>query len=77
MNTAFIATGTASVRPRPRRHSTIFGQMTRAGLALVAWSRGAEQSYSREELAYLHERRREAERLREERFRDVALARLI
>ncbi len=76
MDTALIASGSASIRPR--RQSTLLERISRrAGLALVAWSRGAEQRHSREYLAELHERRREAERLREERFRDVALARLV
>jgi hypothetical protein len=49
----------------------------RAGVALVTWSRAAEQRHTREQLAELHERQQMAERLREERFRDVALSRLM
>jgi hypothetical protein len=73
MNTAVIAPGTAS---RPIRPSTLAERfLRRAGLAF-AWSRTARRPQSREELAVLHERRREAERLREENFRDITLARL-
>ena len=73
MNTAVIAPGTAS---RPIRPSTLAERfLRRAGLAL-AWTRTRSPRYSRDELAVLHERRREAERLREENFRSVTLARL-
>ncbi|RZS68658.1 hypothetical protein EV187_1092 [Agromyces ramosus] len=76
MNTALVGAGHVTVRPIG--HSTLLQRISRrAGLALVAWSRGAEQRHSREELAELHERRQEAERLREERFRNVAMARMI
>ena len=76
MNTALVGAGHVTVRPIG--HSTLLQRISRrAGLALVALSRGAEQRYSREELAELHERRQEAERLREERFRNVAMARMI
>jgi hypothetical protein len=47
----------------------------RTGLALLAWSRTVEHRRSREYLAELHERRREAERLRDEMRRDIHLAR--
>lgn len=76
MNTALVGAGHVTVRPIG--HSTPLQRISRrVGLALVTWSRGAEQRYSREELAELHERRQEAERLREERFRNVAMARMI
>jgi hypothetical protein len=76
MNTALIASGPASVRPI--RHMPLIERISRStGLALVAWSHRAEQRRSREYLAELHERRQEAERLRAERFRAVAVSRLI
>lgn len=76
MNTALTAAGGVAVRPH--RGSTLVERMARrAGVALVAWSRGVEHRHSREQLAELHERRLEAQRLREERFRDVALSRLM
>ena len=76
MNTALIATGPASVRPI--RHTPLIERISRRmGLALVAWSHRAEHRRSREYLAELHERRQEAERLRAERFRAVAVTRLI
>ena len=81
MNTALVGAGHVSVRPVG--HSTLVQRISRrTGLALVAWSRsrtqgrGAER-YSREELAELHERRLVAEQLREERFRAVALGRMV
>lgn len=76
MNTALTAAGGVTVRPH--RDSPLVERVARrAGVALVAWSRGVEQRHSREQLAELHERRLEAARLREERFRDVTLSRLI
>ena len=81
MNTALVGAGHISVRPVG--HSTLVQRISRrTGLALVAWSRSRTQSrnaerYSREELAELHERRLVAEQLREERFRAVALGRMI
>ena len=75
MNTALTAGGAVTVPPR--RQETIFQRMSRRGrAALGAWSRRAEQRYSREELAELHERRQEASRLRDETFRNVAVTRL-
>ncbi|RXZ72701.1 hypothetical protein [Agromyces albus] len=68
MNTALIATGTASARPAG--HETLIERISR----LV---RPAPVEQSREQLAELHERQREAARLREERFRDVAVSRLV
>ena len=76
MNTALIGAGHVSVRPVG--HANLFQRISRsAGLALVALSRSAEQRHSREELAELHERRLVAEQLREERFRAVALGRMV
>jgi hypothetical protein len=76
MDTALIASGPASVRPMP--HTTLLERISRrAGLALVAWSQRAEHRRSREYLAEQHERRVVAERLREERFREVALGRMV
>ena len=73
MNTAVIAPGTAPSRPiRPSTLAQRF--LRRAGLVL-AWSRTGGPRYSRDELAVLHERRLEAERLREDNFRGVTLAR--
>jgi hypothetical protein len=53
------------------------GLAQRIGLRLVAWSRADEQRHSREYLADLHERRVEAERLRNERFSNVAVGRFM
>lgn len=76
MDTALIASGPASVRPMP--HTTLLERISRrTGLALLAWSRMAGQRPSHEDMAALHERQREADRLREERFRAVAVNRLI
>jgi hypothetical protein len=76
MDAAFIASGSASARSLAG--GTLLERISRrTGLALLAWSRTVEHRHSREYLAELHERRREAARLREERFRDVALTRLI
>ena len=76
MNTALVGAGHVSVRPVG--HPTFVQRISRRlRLALVAWSRGIEHQQTREELAELHERRRDAERLREERFRNVAMARMI
>jgi hypothetical protein len=73
MNTAVI-TPDALPGGRQIRHSTLAGRLLRrVGLAL-AGNRTAQ--LSREELATLNERRREAEQLREANFRNVAFARL-
>ncbi|WP_136708156.1 hypothetical protein [Agromyces sp. H66] len=74
MPTPLIATGSVPVVPH-RDASFIERISLRAGLALVAWSRRAERRGSREQLAELHERRREADRLRTELQRDLMLAR--
>ena len=81
MNTALVGAGHVSVRPVG--HSTLVQRISRrTGLALVAWSRSRSRSrdaerYSREELAELHERRLVAAQLRDERFRAVALGRMV
>ena len=80
MNTALVGAGHVSVRPVG--HSTLVQRISRrTGLALVAWSRSRRsrraERYSREELAELHERRLVADQLREERFRAVALGRMV
>lgn len=76
MNTALIGAGHVAVRPAG--HATLVQRISRrAGLALVAWSRGAEPQHSREHLAERHERRLVSQQLREERFQSVALARLL
>jgi hypothetical protein len=78
MNTAVI--GTAGI-VRPSGGDTLLRRISRrSGIALLAWSRSAEQRHAaptREELAELHERRLVAAQLREERFRAVALGRLL
>ena len=73
MNTAVISAGTAS--GRPIRHSTVAERLRRATAAL-AWNRSVGRRHASEDLALLHERRLEAERLREENFRTVTFARL-
>lgn len=76
MATPLIETGSMPVVSH--RDATLVERISlRAGLALVAWSRRAEQRNSREHLAELHERRVEAERLRTELQRQVMLTRLI
>lgn len=50
------------------------GMAQRIGMRLVAWSSAHAQPYTREELAELHQRRVEAERLRDEMRRSVHLA---
>lgn len=75
MNTALTTAGAVPVRPH--RSSTLGRMARRAGIVLVGWSRTAEHRHTREQLAEMHELRRVAERLREERFRDVALSRLM
>jgi hypothetical protein len=78
MNTAVIGAGGIA---RPLGSPTLLQRISRrSGLALLAWSRSAEQRHpapTREELAELHERRIVAGQLREERFRAVALGRMI
>ena len=77
MNTALVGAGHVTVRPIA--HSTLLQRLSRRiGLArMAAPSRTVEPRHSREELAELHERRLVAEQLREERFRTVAVGRLI
>lgn len=78
MNTAFVATGQATVAPIGPR-SLLRRMSRRTGMALMAWSEAGRQrrTASRAELAELHERRVAAEQLREERFRTVAVGRLV
>ena len=73
MNTAVIAAGAVPSRPVP--HSTLPERFLRRARLALAWSRPARRPQSRDELAVLHERRRDAERLREDNFRNVTLAR--
>ena len=79
MNTALVGAGHVTVRPVG--HPTLVQRISRrAGLALVAWSRSRSRSAeqpSREELAELHERRLVAQQLRDERFRAVAIGRMV
>lgn len=76
MNTTLITAGAAAIRPRPA--STWLERLTRrAGTALLAWSTRVEHRHSREYLMELHERRIEAERLRDERFGYATFARII
>lgn len=76
MATPLIATG--SVPVAPHRDATLVERISRrVGLALIEWSRAAEHRRSREHLAELHERRREAERLRTELQRELMLTRLM
>ena len=74
MNTALVASEAALPVGRQIRHSTLAGRLLRrAGLAL-AGNRAAQLSH--EELVMLNDQRREAERLREANFRNVAFARM-
>ncbi len=77
MNTALVGAGHVTVRPVG--HSTLVQRISRR--MRVAARRleptGVEQRHTREELAELHERRLVAEQLREERFRAVALGRMV
>ena len=80
MNTALVGAGHVSLRPVG--HPTLVQRISRRTvLALVAWtrsrSRSSERSLSREDLAELHERRLVADQLREERFRAVAIGRMV
>lgn len=77
MNTALTA-ATASAPAPALEGTTLLERISRRiGLALLAWSGEIERRRGREYLAELHEHRREAARLREERFRDVTLTRLM
>lgn len=78
MNTAIIATGTTASAPdRPIRPATLAERFLRRAGRALAWSRGGKLRYSRDDLAELHERRLEAERLRQERFSELAVTRLL
>lgn len=75
MNTALIAVETVPGRAAAR-HSTLAERLVRRAGRVLGWSRTTRHSLSRDELIVLHERRREAERLREVNFRDVTVTRL-
>ncbi len=76
MNSTLSTTGAITVSPRPA--SSWLGRMARPAVrARAAWLRRAELHRSRDYLAELYERRREAERLRDERFGYATLARII
>ena len=75
MNTALIAPGTVPSR-RPIRISALAELLLRRVRLALASGRPARQPLSHDELAVLHERRREAARVREENFRGVTFARL-
>ncbi|MBM7832012.1 hypothetical protein JOE59_002717 [Agromyces cerinus] len=76
MNSAALTTVPSLVRPAGR--SSRLGRLSRrVGLALLAWSRGSDRRRSPESLAELHERQQEAERLRNDRFREVTFSRLM
>lgn len=84
MPTAFTATAASTTTAAGSAGSTTLEGSTllerlsrRTGLALLAFRRAGERRRSREHLVELHERRREAARLRDERFRDVTLTRLM
>ena len=78
MGTALSMTSTTSAQEagRDAAHG-LAGLAQRIGLRLVEWSHGDEQRHSREHLAELHERRRAAQQLRDERYRDRALTHLM
>ena len=75
MNTALIASGAAPSR-LGTRPSMLAHRLVRRAALVLGWSRTTRHSLSRDELVVLHERRREAERLRDANFRSVAFARL-
>ncbi|MGW9629466.1 hypothetical protein ACWGST_02090 [Agromyces sp. NPDC055520] len=76
MNSAAVTPVSPLVRPSGR--PSIFGRLSRrVGLALVAWSSESERRRSPESLAELHELRQQAERLRNDRFREVTFSRLL
>ncbi|HEY9365079.1 MAG TPA: hypothetical protein VIP55_00475 [Agromyces sp.] len=76
MNSTALTPVPSFVRPVGR--PSLFGRLSRrVGLALVTWSGESDRRRSPEYLAELHERRQEAERLRNERFREVTFSRLL
>lgn len=78
MHTTFTATVAGRAATTTPQGSTLLEHLSRrTGLALLAWRRAVEHRRSREYLVELHARRREAARLRDERFRDVTLTRLM
>ena len=80
MNTALVVSRRHVHHPAGRTPDAAHADSP-VGVALSpATANGAVASsgeYSREELAELHERRREAERLRDERYSGVALQRMM
>ena len=78
MDTALSMSTTATARETgaDAAHG-LAGLAHRIGVRLVAWSRSTEQRYTREHLAELHQRRMEARRLRDERFGNTSIARLL
>ena len=78
MDTALSMTSTATAHGAggSAAHG-LAGLARRTGIRLVAWSRSAEQKYTREYLAEQHERRLDAQRLRDERYRERALTHLM
>jgi len=78
MDTALSMSTTATARETGAHAAHgLAGLAHRIGVRLVEWSRSAEQKYTREHLAELHERQQEAQRLRNERYRDRALTHLM
>ena len=78
MDTAFSMSSTVSTREAGGHAAHGLARLAqRTGMRLVAWSRNAEQKHSREYLAELHERHLEAQRLRDERYRERALTHLM
>lgn len=78
MDTALSMSSTAPAREfGPHAAHGLAGLAHRVGVRLVEWSRSTEQRHSREYLAQLYERRQEAQRLRDERYRDRALTHLM
>jgi hypothetical protein len=78
MDTALSMSTTATARETGAHAAHgLAGLAHRIGVRLVEWSRSAEQKYTREYLAELHERRLEAQQLRDERFGNTSIARLL
>ena len=78
MDTALSMSTTATARETGAHAAHgLAGLAHRIGMRLVAWSTSAEQKYTREHLAELHERRLEAQRLRDGRFGNTTIARLL
>ena len=77
MNTALVGAGHVTVRPVGRTDAAPPTLPPGGSRPRARASRGVEREHTREELAELHERRREAERLRQERFGAVAIDRMV